>query len=68
MSEYLQKELEERYKELCQLKERLVSDDSDYLREDCKRNFLEKCDEIEEVIREQRIKEMRASIIRKARG
>lgn len=68
MSEYLQKELEERYKELCQIKERLVSHDGDCSREDSMRNFIEKCDEIEDVIREQRSKEMRASIIRKARG
>ncbi len=68
MSEYLQKELEERYKELCEIKELLISDSGGFSREVCKKNFLEKCDEIEEVIREQRIKELRASIIRKARG
>ena len=68
MSEYLQKELEERYKELCQLKEKLLSHDGHYSKEECKRSFLEKCDEIEDVIQEQRSKEMRATIIRKARG
>ena len=68
MSEYLQKELEERYKELCSLKDELIFHAGEYSEYQCKRNFLEMCDEIEEIIREQRTKEMRASIIRKARG
>ena len=68
MSEYLQKDLEEKYQELCHLKDELVSHFGEYSEYQWKRSFLEMCDEIEELIREQRTREMRGSVIRKARG
>ena len=68
MPEYLQKELEKKYKELCHLKDELVSHTGEYGEELCRRSFLEMSDDIEELIREQRTKEMRGSIIRRARG
>lgn len=64
MEEYLHKALEERYLELCEIKDRIASEKEEVQREGLKRRFLEKSDEIQEILREQRVKEAKIRLMR----
>ncbi len=65
MTEYLQGILEDKYRELCNVKKLLVREKNSTLLEEYKKSFEEKSEEIQEVIRECQTKEARDVLMRK---
>ncbi|WP_052447489.1 cytochrome b5 domain-containing protein [Clostridium polynesiense] len=65
MTEYLQHILDNKYQELCYLKQGMVYGATSMIRKEYKRAFLNKCEEIEDFLGECRVKNMRNTPVRR---